>query len=142
MRADQGDTGSLAKLVRIIWPEHTLKELERIIRDYMDSDSSAVFSEKKDGKTVGVALCSLRYDYVEGCKTSPVGYLEGVSINEEYRHKGIAKKLLAECEKWAKEKGCTEFAGDCELTNTVSLNFFLSTGFREENRIICFSKML
>lgn len=25
----------------------------------------------------GVALCALRHDYVEGCETSPVGYLEG-----------------------------------------------------------------
>ena len=87
-------------------------------------------------------LCCLRHDYVEGCKTSPVGYLEGISIHEEYRHQGIARKLVSECEQWAREKGCSEFASDCELTNISSWNFHLSVGFQEENRIICFRKTL
>ena len=73
MRADVGDLRSLAKLVRIIWPEHTPEELERLIRNYMDSDNSAVFSES---------------------------------------------------------------------ANTDSMNFHLSIGFHEENRIICFKEML
>lgn len=61
---------------------------------------------------------------------------------EKYRLKGIAASLCKECENWAKEMGCTEFASDCELTNTDSLHFHLSIGFREENRIICFKKNL
>ena len=47
---------------------------------------------------------------------------------------------MAQCEQWAREKGCAEFASDCELTNTASLRFHLGVGFREENRIICFKK--
>ncbi|MGI6264446.1 MAG: aminoglycoside 6'-N-acetyltransferase [Acutalibacteraceae bacterium] len=142
MRTKPEELPSLAKLVKIIWPEHTPAELERIIQNYIDSDNSAVFSEKADGQIVGAALCCLRHDYVEGCETSPVGYLEGVSVKEEYRHKKIAKKLVLECEQWAREKGCTEFASDCELTNTASMHFHLSIGFQEENRIICFKKLL
>ena len=142
MRADTGEAGWLSALVKIIWPEHTLEELTRIIAGYMSSENSAVFAETVNGEYAGVALCCLRHDYVEGCETSPVGYLEGVSIREEYRHQGIAGKLVSECEQWAREKGCTEFASDCELTNTESLNFHLAIGFQEENRIICFKKML
>ena len=108
----------------------------------MDSDGSAVFAEKRDGSFIGVALCSLRHDYVEGCETSPVGYLEGVSVKEACRNKGVAKRLVEECENWAREKGCREFASDCELSNTASLNFHLQLGFREQNRIICFKKDL
>ncbi|MCR5611334.1 MAG: GNAT family N-acetyltransferase [Clostridiales bacterium] len=83
-----------------------------------------------------------RRDYVEGCETSPVGYLEGVGVKEGFRRRGIARKLVLECEQWAREKGCTEFASDCELKNTASLDFHLGVGFREENRIICFKKSL
>ena len=79
---------------------------------------------------------------MEGTKTSPVGYLEGVFVQEAYRHKGYAKELLAECEKWAKEKNCSEFASDCELDNNDSLNFHIAMGFEEANRIICFKKRL
>ena len=142
MRAELEEAGYLLELVKIIWPEHTLEELVEIIASYMNSENSAVFAEVENGQYVGVALCCLHHDYVEGCETSPVGYLEGVSIREEHRHQGVARKLVLECEQWAREKGCSEFASDCELTNTSSLNFHLSIGFQEENRIICFRKTL
>ena len=142
MRAEESSAECLSELVRIIWPEHTLEELAGIIKHYISSEDSAVFAETANGQYVGVALCCLRHDYVEGCETSPIGYLEGVGVRSGYRHRGIAGKLVSECEQWAREKGCSEFAGDCELTNTASLNFHLSIGFQEENRIICFRKML
>lgn len=116
--------------------------MTRIITDYMTAKESAVFAETADGQYVGVALCCLRHDYVEGCETSPVGYLEGVCIHEAYRRRGVAQRLVAECEQWAREMGCTEFASDCELTNTASLDFHLAVGFQEENRLICFRKTL
>ena len=80
MRATEKDAEALAGLVKTVWSEHTEEALVRIIREYMDSDESAVFAEKRDGSFIGVALCCLRHDYVEGCETSPVGYLEGVSV--------------------------------------------------------------
>lgn len=91
---------------------------------------------------MGFAQCQLRHDYVEGTETSPVGYLEGIFIREGFRHRGFAKELLQECEKWAKEQNCSEFASDCELTNSDSLQFHLMMGFEEANRIICFKKEL
>ena len=142
MRARAEDASRLAELVGIVWPEHSPEELTEIVAEYLGSDNSAVFYACLDGTPVGAALCALRRDYVEGCGTSPVGYLEGVAVREACRHSGIARALVAECEQWAREKGCTEFASDCELTNTASLAFHLSVGFREENRIICFKKML
>ena len=107
-----------------------------------------------DGENaIGFAQCQLRRDYVEGTNSSPVGYLEGTNsspvgylegiyVAEGYRKRGIARELLSACEKWAKEKGCWEFASDCELTNTQSLQFHLNVGFEEANRIICFTKKL
>ena len=142
MRAKAEDASRLAELVGTVWPEHSAEELSEIVREYICSGNSAVFYECVDAQAAGVALCALRHDYVEGCETSPVGYLEGVAVRESCRHSGIARALLAECEQWVREKGCTEFASDCELTNTASLRFHLSVGFSEENRIICFKKML
>ena len=68
--------------------------------------------------------------------------MEGIFVEEEHRGKGYAKELLSECQKWAKEKGCLEFASDCELDNVTSLNFHIAMGFEEANRIICFTKRL
>ena len=142
MRAEATNAGQLADLSGIVWPEHSTEELTEIVEDYIGSDNSAVFFACADGQPVGVALCALRHDYVEGCETSPVGYLEGVSVKDACRHRGIARSLVAECEQWALEQGCTEFASDCELTNAASLDFHLSVGFQEANRIICFRKAL
>ncbi len=142
MRAIAEDAPRLAELVGIVWPEHSAEELTEIVGEYIGSENSAVFYKSADGEPVGAALCALRHDYVEGCETCPVGYLEGVAVREAFRHRGIARALVAECEQWAREKGCTEFASDCELTNAASLRFHLSVGFQEENRIICFRKKL
>ena len=142
MKAAGKDVEALAGLVKIVWPEHTEEALKGILLKYMGSDGSAVFAEKRDGCFIGVALCCLRRDYVEGCETSPVGYLEGVSVKEACRGQGVAKRLVEECEQWAREKGCREFASDCELSNTASLDFHLQIGFQEQNRIICFKKDL
>lgn len=114
------------------------KELKKIIA----SENSVVFIIYKEGQPIGFAQCQLCHDYVEGTKGSPVGYLEGIFIKEEYRNRGYAKELLKNCEQWSLEKGCREFASDCELINDTSLKFHLNMGFKEVNRIICFTKKL
>ena len=53
-----------------------------------------------------------------------------------------AEIIDAEYERWAKEKGCSEFTSDCEIENAESLQFHLAVGFEEANRIICFKKKL
>lgn len=77
---------------------------------------------------------------MEGRHTSPVGYLECIFVKEEYRNGGVASELCKECKEWAKDKGCTEFASDCDLTNDASHKFHLAIGFEETKRIIHFKK--
>ena len=137
-----GDIPALLPLLKALWPHETEEELSRTLSGYTGSGERAVFAEKRSGRLIGAALCCLRHDYVEGCETSPVGYLEGLFVEEAWRRQGIGRRLTAACEDWAREKGCSEFASDCELENAASLAFHLGSGFREENRIICFRKTL
>ena len=138
--ATQADTLALAELAVKMWPNNTISELQSEFLDLVCSDNAVCFIKYVSNKAVGFAQCQLRNDYVEGTDTFPVGYLEGIFIEKEYRHNGYAKELLSKCEKWAKEKRCTEFASDCEIGNDISLQFHLSMGFEEANRIICFKK--
>ena len=142
MKAAIEQIPQIAPMVKKLWPEHSVGALEKILREYICGEESAVFVNRMDGRIAGIALCCLRHDYVEGCESSPVGYLEGIFVQEEQRRKGIAAALCRECESWAKEMGCSEFASDCELSNTDSLRFHLGIGFQEENRIICFKKQI
>ncbi len=125
-----------------LWPEHSLNDIRNVLEKYIKGDNTSAFMYLADDKIVGLALVSLRHDYVEGCITAPVGYLEGICVNKEYRNKGIASSLCKECEDWARNKGCLEFASDCELDNEASYSFHLSIGFVETNKNIHFKKKL
>lgn len=141
-KAEEKDLPIVAKLACALWPEHTAEELQGEFANLMRKPDAAIFLAYTEEKAAGFAQCQLRHDYVEGTESSPVGYLEGIFVAEECRRRGIARELLSACEGWAKGKGCTEFASDCELENAQSLRFHRNMGFAEANRIICFTKKL
>ena len=141
-RATANDASCVARLAIQMWEDNTLDGLTEDMAEIIASPESAVFLLFDGDMAIGFAQCQLRHDYVEGTDSSPVGYLEGIFVEEDYRNKGYAKELLKQCEAWAKDMGCTEFASDCELTNTGSLAFHLKMGFEEANRVICFTKRL
>ena len=141
-KAEAKDLPMIAELACQLWPDHAVEEMRSELAEVIAKPDSAFFLAYAEDMPVGFAQCQLRYDYVEGTGSSPVGYLEGIYVAEEYRKHGIARELLTACEGWAKEKGCTEFASDCELENTQSLQFHLNVGFEEANRIICFTKKI
>ena len=136
------DLPLLAELACQLWPDNTVEEMRTEFAEILAKPDAAYFLAYADENAVGFAQCQLRHDYVEGTVSSPVGYLEGIYVADEYRQQGFARELLSACEGWAKEKGCTEFASDCELENTQSLQFHLNVGFEEANRIICFTKKI
>lgn len=141
-KATREDAKTLAALAIQMWDSHELQELAEEFAEDLDSKTTACFIGYDGNDPIAFAQCSLRHDYVEGTDSSPVGYLEGIFVTEKYRQQGIARELLSACEAWAREKNCTEFASDCELTNEESLQFHMSVGFQEVNRIICFRKSL
>ena len=141
-RAKSEDVEVLADLAIQMWTDDDLEDLTEEFSQLVMNDNAVCFIKYVDDKPIAFAQCQLRYDYVEGTGSSPVGYLEGIFVLEGYRKQGFAAELLSECEKWAKEKGCKEFASDCELGNTDSVRFHMSLGFEEANRIICFRKDL
>ncbi len=141
-QAEKSDSVVLATLASQLWKGHSRFELESELEQLTENPDAVCFIIYADNRPAGFAQCQLRRDYVEGTNSSPVGYLEGIFIAEEYRHKGYAAELLACCEKWALSKNCAEFASDCEWENESSLLFHLSVGFEVANRIICYRKQL
>lgn len=136
------DSAAVAKLALLLWPGHESGALREEMEGILSDENAAVFLAFRGGVPVGFAQCALRFDYVEGTASSPVGYLEGVYVAPDCRKQGLAKELLARGEAWAKSRGCTEFGSDCALDNADSLCFHLKAGFEEANRIICFTKKL
>ena len=141
-KAKREDYKIVAKLAKELWKEHSIEELEKEFWEYLTSETASIFIAYENQIPIAFVQVSLRYEYVEGTTTSPVAYLEGIFVKNDYRNQGIARTLVKECEKWAKEKHCKELASDCEIENDISYSFHLKNNFKEVNRIICFKKEL
>ena len=141
-KAGKNELEALVNLAIQMWDSYSANALVNELSEIMSKEDAQFFLKFDRDAPVGFAQCQLRHDYVEGTKTTPVGYLEGIFIKEGYRGKGYAKELLAECEAWAKDNGCLEFASDCEIHNMGSVHFHKAMNFTEVNRIICFAKIL
>lgn len=95
-----------------------------------------------DGRGLGLAEAAIRTDYVNGTETSPVAYLEGLYVRPDVRGRGVARRLVAAVEAWARGQGCAELASDTQPENTVSQAVHARLGFVETDRAVFFSKRL
>lgn len=141
-RANEKDLNTVVQMALLLWPEQDFCALKNEFAGYIQSSRMAVFLAEDAHQACGFAQFSRRSDYVEGTDSSPVGYLEGIFVPTEHRRKGVAKQLVQKGEAWAKQNGCAWFASDCLLENHESIAFHLGYGFREAQRIVCFSKKL
>lgn len=55
---------------------------------------AAFFLAYAEGTAIGFAQCQLRRDYVEGTQFSPVGYLEGIYVADNYRKRALRKRFF------------------------------------------------
>ena len=141
-KANMNDLPRLTELSLELWPDNAVDTTYYELGKTMVAGESVFFLAYREDVAVGFAQCQLRHDYVEGTKTSPVGYLEGIYVRAEDRHLGFASQLMQACEEWARAEGCAEFASDCKIDDEDSLAFHTKLGFKEANRIICFAKSL
>ncbi len=79
---------------------------------------------------------------MEGCETSPVGYIEAWYVDEHARGQKLGRELILAAEHWAREKGCTEMASDTWLENEASITAHLRLGYSEVERLVHFAKRL
>ena len=122
-----------------LFPDEDDNTVSEWIEEWQSGDLPHEFIYCVDNKAVAFISLALRHDYVEGTDSSPVGYIEGIYVQPNYRKRGIARELVEYAKKWALQQGCTELASDCELTNENSRLFHTQIGFEEVNRLICFA---
>ncbi|MCM1514426.1 MAG: GNAT family N-acetyltransferase [Anaeroplasma bactoclasticum] len=76
----------------MLWNNHNIEELKEEFYNLIAKDDEQVFLKYDENIAVGFAQCPLRYDYVGGTTTSPIGYLDGIFIKENFRNRGYAKE--------------------------------------------------
>jgi aminoglycoside 6'-N-acetyltransferase I len=130
------------ELVMKLWPDGEKGERRDELREMIRAEDARIYLAFDGEKPVGYGQFQLRRDYVEGCETTPVGYLEGIYLEPECRGSGLAARLLEAGQAWSRSRGCKEFASDRELENEASQRFHRKNGFAEANRIVCYVKKL
>ena len=93
-------------------------------------------------RAVGLIEVAARGDYVNGTRTSPVAFLEGIYVVPDARRRGVARELVACAERWASSLGIREFASDARIENEASHAMHRHLGFGETERVVYFRKDL
>jgi aminoglycoside 6'-N-acetyltransferase I len=94
-----------------LWPARPPDQQRREMADLLaDPEFNAVFvAIDRDRAAHAFIEASLRMS-AEGCRSHPIGYIEGWYIEPEWRAPGVAGALLARAEAWAASQGCREMA--------------------------------
>lgn len=145
VRATAEYLGAWAELRFALWPwDDVQAHAEEADELYLSGnpDRSAFVALGDTSEVIGFAEATLRRDYVEGCDTSPVVFLEGIFIKSEQRQSGIARALSDAVADWGRSKGCTEYASNALLNNVDSHAFHAAIGFEETERVVFFRKDL
>ena len=140
--AREGDQGELLRMWLALFPSHAPDEHVEAIRRYIEGapnspiEADLYVYERHDGRAGGFMELSLR-SAAEGCwRHSPVGYVEGIWVDDDLRRQGVGSLLVHEAERWAKAHGCWDLASDAKLDNVLSHRFHQGAGFEEVERAV------
>ncbi len=141
-QAGAADRDDWLELRSLLWPDSPDDHPGEMEAIRASGELLCLIARDGDGSAVGFAEAAIRHDYVNGCDTSPVGFLEGIFVRPEARRQGVARALIAAAMDWVRRKGCSEFASDAEIDNVDSHNMHNALGFVETQRVVYFRRKL
>jgi aminoglycoside 6'-N-acetyltransferase I len=83
--------GQWVELRFALWPDEDRKIMAREAPDILARPDMLVLVAREADGVVGFAEASIRRDYVNGCETSPVAFVEGLYVTPNHRQGGIAR---------------------------------------------------
>ena len=137
------DVDEWADMRVALWPdehESTLRAEAVRMAAEPDPDLLNLVAVSESGEAVGFAEASIRRDYVNGCETTPVAFLEALYVAPCHRLKGVARGLIEAVEAWGRGKGCSELGSDALLDNLASHRMHAAVGFQETERVVYFRR--
>ena len=148
----RADRAVWIRLRRRLWPHHSVRSLVAEADELLNSERDGSFwhgpmratillAELADGPIIGFVEVDLR-PFADGCRSSPVGYLEGWYVEPNHRRKNVGRALVLAAENWARAKGCFEMASDARVENEVSAKAHRRIGYREVHRLVHFRRGL
>ena len=118
------DAAVWEKLRRALWPEGAedhAAEIQSFFAGTLEEPVSVLMAESA-GTIVAFAEISIRSN-VAGLDGKRAGYVEGLYVIPEVRHRAIAKKLLEASRSWERRQKCTAFVSDRAGCIVIDSNF-------------------
>ena len=147
-RAQLSDCDQLARMCEALWPDASAEEHARELTQILEGNAPVTLplvilvAEASDRTLAGFLEADLR-SHADGCDPSrPVGYIEGWYVAENYRRRGVGRKLLAAAEDWARSQRCVEVASDTWIDNEVSQRVHEALGYEVVDRCVHYRKTL
>ena len=110
--------------------------------EWLERPDTGVFvCSRESGGLCGFAEVATR-PYVDGCRTSPVAFLEGWYVDPDCRGTGVGRALVDAVEAWARGRGLEELGSDALLSNEPSHRAHQRLGFIEVERAVRYRKSL
>ena len=125
-----------------LWPDEDAQQIAAEASGMLAQADLLVLVAREGEAVIGFAEAAIRNDYVNGCETSPVAFVEGMYVVPQQRRRGVAKAMIAAIEAWAEQRGLRELASDALLDNAQSHAMHEALGFAETERVVYFRKTL
>jgi len=135
---DQNEIKEYHRMRFTLWPHHDedelYQEMFQILKGknfYKNELFWTVFVAERNGGGLGGFIEITLYPELKLCDSMPIGFIEGLYVDEDLRKNGVGKRLIERAEKFLLENNCTEIASDVEFHNTLSQQVHKSLGFQQ-----------
>ncbi len=126
----ESDFEEIVILFRQLWPDKVVNshELIKVFRKSIESENDKCLSVKQDGKTVGFcAIVFANNFWQEGT----IAQISTMVVHEEYRNRGIGKKLLQSAIAIAQKRNCKKLELESSFHRKSAHGFYENNGFKK-----------
>lgn len=137
-RYEAADIDELLRMVGALFPG--LADEDDDTRSTVARSDAAFFVLQRDSGRLGGYVQVGERSIVDGCTTSPAGYIEAWYVDPDLRRTGVGRALLDAAEAWARARGLREMGSDALLPNEISHAAHRRSGYEEVDRVITYRK--
>lgn len=99
------------------------------MRRFAEAKRARVIIADDDGHVAGFVILHL-----EDSGTDRIGYIVTLDVSPEYRRRGIARTLMEEAERQARDEGCAALVLHVFTANDPAIQFYAFNGFVRSHR--------
>lgn len=110
--------------------EKQLRELRLILHN---PALGRIFVLRDQDRVTGMANVLITASTAEGCRAV---WLEDVIVRNEYRGKGLGRRLVEHALAWAKTEGITRVTLLADRDNEAALRFYRKMGFEHSHMVV------